>query len=122
MAQSVMAALMIGHLFHISNLSQNLTLGLTIFRTFFSPRLLIIPRTPYWVRDYTLCTIVSLMAQGMETFLVAKVRIFFLDDLNQGLSPINTDWSLTYRLMYILEIRWRGSMVAELSKLTYVED
>ena len=25
--------------------------------------------------------------------------------------PINTDWSLTYRLMYILEIRCRGSTV-----------
>ena len=48
MAQSVKAALMIGHLFHISNLSLNLTLGLTIFRTFVSPRLLI---TPYmWPR------------------------------------------------------------------------
>ena len=36
--------------------------------------------------------------------------------------PINMDWSLAYRLMCILEIRCRGSTVAELSKLTYVED
>ena len=36
--------------------------------------------------------------------------------------PINTDWSLTCRYMYIFEIRCRGSTVAELSKLTYVED
>ena len=32
------------------------------------------------------------------------------------------DWSLTYRNMYILEIRCRGSTVADLSKPTYVEE
>ena len=36
--------------------------------------------------------------------------------------PINTDWSLTYRLMYILEIHCRGSTVGELSKIKYDED
>ena len=42
--------------------------------------------------------------------------------LNISSDPINTDWLLTYRLMYILEIRCRGSTVAELSKLIYVEN
>ena len=63
----------------------------------------------------------GLMLAMVVVYVLYYITAYFIM-LNCTSHPINTDWSLTHRCVYTLEVRCRGSTVPELSKLTYVED